>query len=336
MIQNMKVDVIYYSTRSDFEMEFNLCGCCRMRLLTDTVDSQVKFVRSIAKAVKRSTIIITCGPLFGDKGLIQTVSKSTGINTSVIDNKKYSIDSLENVSILDGSTPLVTSDGVFGGCIIENGPQTIIILSESKSIRKKVMKELIYPYITKLSLTAVENSILTQENSFSPVEDDTAEEEALTETDENQIVEDENNEVFENETSDFDASADNNSASLNDYILSSDTDDEDDEQTDNREEFIINTDLDMFISESEGDTKLSFEQQNHSYYCEDSENFEDDYNFVSGVNVRIMTIIVVLLGLAILYFAVAKPIMYHADIFDYLKDLFTLKAYNCFNLLFRG
>ena len=31
----MKVDVIYYKTNTDFEMEFNLCGCCRMRLLTD-------------------------------------------------------------------------------------------------------------------------------------------------------------------------------------------------------------------------------------------------------------------------------------------------------------
>ena len=26
MIQNIKVDTIYYLTNSDFEMEFNLCG----------------------------------------------------------------------------------------------------------------------------------------------------------------------------------------------------------------------------------------------------------------------------------------------------------------------
>ena len=30
MFQNLKVDVIYYKTNTDFEMEFNLCGCCRM------------------------------------------------------------------------------------------------------------------------------------------------------------------------------------------------------------------------------------------------------------------------------------------------------------------
>ena len=38
MFQNVKVDIIYYDTSTDFELEFNLCGCCRMRLLTDKTD----------------------------------------------------------------------------------------------------------------------------------------------------------------------------------------------------------------------------------------------------------------------------------------------------------
>ena len=41
MFQNLKVDVIYYKTNSDFEMEFNLCGCCRMRLLSDKTPDKI-------------------------------------------------------------------------------------------------------------------------------------------------------------------------------------------------------------------------------------------------------------------------------------------------------
>ena len=33
MIQNLRVDTIYYLTNSDFEMEFNLCGCCKKFVL---------------------------------------------------------------------------------------------------------------------------------------------------------------------------------------------------------------------------------------------------------------------------------------------------------------
>ena len=35
MVQNLRVDIIYHLSPSDFEMEFNLSGCCRMRLLSD-------------------------------------------------------------------------------------------------------------------------------------------------------------------------------------------------------------------------------------------------------------------------------------------------------------
>ena len=153
MLQNLKVDIIYYCTNTDFEMEFNLCGCCRMRLLTDKTNDKKSFVNMLARSVSRSRVIMCCGPLFADKGLIKTVATAIGKGLSLVDNKMFGIDSDEKIEIISGSTPLVTDDGVFGGCIIESGPQTIILLTENKSIRKNLMKTLIHPYIEDLCIS---------------------------------------------------------------------------------------------------------------------------------------------------------------------------------------
>jgi len=151
MIQNLKVDVIYHQTASDFEMEFNLCGCCRMRLLNDKTTDRKGFVKALARGVARSRVIIACGPLFGDEGIIKTVSIAIGTGLCSCDAKTYGIISDEKIEIIKGSTPLVTSDGYFGGCIIESGPQTIILLTENRAFRKAIMQNLIHPYIEELS-----------------------------------------------------------------------------------------------------------------------------------------------------------------------------------------
>ena len=39
---NLKVDIIYYKTSSDFELEFNLTGCCRMRLFKDKIEAELE------------------------------------------------------------------------------------------------------------------------------------------------------------------------------------------------------------------------------------------------------------------------------------------------------
>ena len=44
MLYNLRSDIIYYKSSSDFELEFNLCGCCRMRLLTDKPSNKKAFV----------------------------------------------------------------------------------------------------------------------------------------------------------------------------------------------------------------------------------------------------------------------------------------------------
>ena len=48
MLENIKLDIIYYRTPKDFEMEFNLCGCCRMRLLNSIADD----IKSLINCMK--------------------------------------------------------------------------------------------------------------------------------------------------------------------------------------------------------------------------------------------------------------------------------------------
>ncbi len=158
MLQNIKVDLVYHNTPSDFEMEFNLCGCCRMRLLSEKTTDKKGLVSALAKAVARSRIIIASGPLFGEEGLISIVATAIGKALCGFDNAAYGINIDDEISIIKGSTPLVTPDGYFGGCIIESGPQTIILLTENRAFRKTIMKNLIHPYIEQVSVMPIKQS----------------------------------------------------------------------------------------------------------------------------------------------------------------------------------
>lgn len=150
MLQNLKVDIIYYKTNTDFEMEFNLCGCCRMRLLTDKASDKRTLVHDLARAVSRSRVIIIAGKLLGEEGILETTAKSIAKTLTEIDKSMYGIKSEESISVINGATPLVTPDGEFGGCVIESGPQSMILLSDDRELRKAVMKTLIHPYIEEL------------------------------------------------------------------------------------------------------------------------------------------------------------------------------------------
>ena len=150
MLQNIKVDIVYYKTNTDFEMEFNLCGCCRMRLLTDKAPDKKTLVHDLARAVSRSRVIFITGQLFGEEGIIEITARAIAKALTEIDNGKYGIKSEEKISVINGATPLVTPDGTFAGCIIESGPQSMILLSDNKAVRKTVMKTLIHPYIEEL------------------------------------------------------------------------------------------------------------------------------------------------------------------------------------------
>ncbi len=157
MLYNLRSDIIYFKTGSDFELEFNLCGCCRMRLLTDKPSNKKAFVHSLARAVSRSRVILIAGSLFGEENTIEIVAQALGSETEIVDNTAFNIASDDQIEIIKGSLPLVTADGTFGGCIIESGPQTMILLTDNKTIRKSIMASLIHPYISELYNAEISN-----------------------------------------------------------------------------------------------------------------------------------------------------------------------------------
>lgn len=151
MRQNMRVDIIYYLCDTDFEMEFNLNGCCPLRMLTGVAENKNELVKDLSRAVSRSKIIICCGSLFGEDGLTKIISASIGHTLEKVNCEEYGITTAGEINIISDSVPLVTREGYFGGCIIESGPQTIILLTENRSIRKSLMSDLIHPYIEDMS-----------------------------------------------------------------------------------------------------------------------------------------------------------------------------------------
>jgi len=171
MFENFKSDIIYYNTQTDFELEFNLCGCCRkMRLLHDKCSDKKTLLLSLSRAVSRSRIIIITAPLFSEEKIINTVAAAIGSNVEVIDNSKYNIKSDSEITIIQNSVPLITSDGIFGGCVIESGPQALILVTDNKDIRKSIMTNLIHPYIMDF-VGIADNQPANESNTSDEIED---------------------------------------------------------------------------------------------------------------------------------------------------------------------
>lgn len=197
MFQNIKVDIIYYKTNTDFEMEFNLSGCCRMRLLTDKAPDRKILVSQLARAVSRSRIIIMTGSLFGEQGTIKTAAIAIGKELTVVNNSQFGINGDHKIEIIKNSVPLVSTDGIFGGCIIEQGPQTLILLSENKTIRKNIMQTLIHSYIQEIcaaeltekaaEVQNVEQSV-TEPEVLETVEEEKVDE-AITDNNQSEVAE---------------------------------------------------------------------------------------------------------------------------------------------------
>lgn len=172
MLYNLRSDIIYYKSSSDFELEFNLCGCCRMRLLTDKPSNKKAFVHSLARAVSRSRVILIAGPIFGEENTIEIVASALSARTEVVDNAAYGIASDEEIRIIKGALPLVSNDGSFGGCVIESGPQTMILLTDNKALRKNIMSTLIHPYISELYTAELNNNKKAPETTLEETTDE--------------------------------------------------------------------------------------------------------------------------------------------------------------------
>ena len=63
MNSNIKTEIIYYGLATDFEFEFNLCGCCNMRLLTSVADDKTELLKALQRSITRSRVILIIGNL---------------------------------------------------------------------------------------------------------------------------------------------------------------------------------------------------------------------------------------------------------------------------------
>ena len=332
MFQNIKVDVIYYKTPTDFEMEFNLSGCCRMRLPTDKAPDRKVLVNQMVRAVSRSRIIIVSGALFGEDSIIETCAKAIGNPLAEIDNSQFGIDSDENILIIKDSVPLVSKEGIFGGCIIEQGPQTLILLTENKSIRKGIMQNVIHPYIKEIvAAELVEKEEIAEE----PVEETTEEpvEEMFEETaDTEEEISDEAEEIAEETKEDTEEIPE----PANQLIA----DDEDDDiqmvetPDEPQDDYRAAEDISDLYVES-GKKKKLFKKKKYDYNDHDLENdfeeditdqYEEDTPKKSGKGLNISIIIlsvVLLLVVAVLCYCIfVVPQSEGVSAGAYLKETF--------------
>lgn len=303
MFENFKSDIIYYNTNADFELEFNLCGCYRkMRLLHDKCSDKKTLLLSLSRAVSRSRIIIITAPLFSDERIINTVAAAIGSSVEIIDNAAYNINSDIEIEVIKDSVPLVTSDGFFGGCIIESGPQTLILLTDNKNVRKTIMNDLIHPYVEEFA--GVQKEANDEEQAPEQPQEPEEAEEIITETEEES-----EDELYETE----------------DQELIIDTEPEENEDGYGTPEVI-----DLYTEpETENPTELE-EDDTDDYdtdfgYGADYFTEEEDEEETSPLSIWLLIIsVILLLAIAVLCFCIfyvptkagIEPAAYLKDVFD--------------------
>lgn len=148
MLENIKAEIIYYKIPKDFELEFNICGACSMRLLTSVENDEGKILSVLARAVSRNKIIIITGEI--DDTLVENIAGAINFATETLDDLEIVCSKALFSKTIKGSVPLLTEDAVLGGCIVECGEQSLILLSSEKAVQREIMKNLIEPYLHAL------------------------------------------------------------------------------------------------------------------------------------------------------------------------------------------
>lgn len=148
MLENIKAEIIYYKIPKDFELEFNICGACNMRLLTSVENDEGKILSVLARAVSRNKIIIITGEI--DDTLVENIAAAINFATETLDDLEIVCSKALFSKTIKGSVPLLTEDAVLGGCIVECGEQSLILLSSEKAVQREIMKNLIEPYLHAL------------------------------------------------------------------------------------------------------------------------------------------------------------------------------------------
>ncbi len=328
MLQNLKIDIIYYETPSDFEFEFNLGGCCHCRVLNNTTSSPKELISCLSKAVGRSRVIIVVGNLNKQNGLYLLISKAIGRQLEEVSADQYGIIEGSDNTVIEGSLPLVSSDGLLAGCIIESGPQSIILLPDEKTLRKDIAENLVFQYISAVSRTPETDSVLTSDSQ--PKEQETKDEVIEEQVEEKVIPE---SETFEEPEVSNEINNEEDVLTSVEEIFEEAKEVEEEsvitENNDIKEVIITENDddfFDIFAEETEEKSEQEFVYANNSdNEYENAENFEQNIspkdkglNLLIWIIIGLMFIIIGVLAYMLIY----TPLKNGVNITDYITQIF--------------
>lgn len=147
MIPNLKVDIIYYKTQSDFELEFNLSGYCRMRIFKSSAETPAELLDCLARDLDRSRIVLVVTDVLSNDCGVKTISDAVGLDLVSVDKEAFKIQTAEEIFVPKNALPLVSKSGAYGGCIAESNIQSIIMITDNRALRHDIMKSLVHQYI---------------------------------------------------------------------------------------------------------------------------------------------------------------------------------------------
>ena len=332
MLQNLKIDIIYHETPSDFEFEFNLGGCCHCRVLNNSTSSPKELIGCLPKAVGRSRIIIVVGNLNQPNGLYLLISKAIGHKLINVSAEEYGIIESSDTTVIEGSLPLVSSDGLLAGCIIESGPQSIILLPDEKILRKDVAENLVFQYVSAVSRTPDTDSVIVSDSKAE--EKEAASEETVEVIPEEKDVTDEEDEIsltaaeFTNEEAE--PQADNVSEEVSEAFEQEAVEAKENDETESGSVIISkeedeNAFYDIFADEKEEANKeYVYAEETETEYDESNE-YDDaqptkdrSMNILIWIIIGLMFIIIGILAYMLIYIPMKNGI----NITDYVKQIF--------------
>ncbi len=324
MISNIKTELIYYNAPKDFAFEFNMNSACQMRLLTGVVSEPRDLLGALSKAVTRSRVIIIMSEI--NDSFISLIAQTIGFKTEVLDKASFGITSALCENLITNSVPLVSSDGVFGGFILESGPQSLIAITPDRNTRTELMNSFVNQYLNDLSdyippvpapevyeehyvpeSVETENALInnqTEEQSNTEADFESAELE-ITEVDNthNEVIIEEaeiiENEVQEN-TDAFTASADTN-----------------------EDVHISETTVDEGSTDIFPDTEIYFDADGNRQEETDQQPKITKKRNPINIPILILSIILCALIAFIVYSLFIEPTLNGVSIIDNIKDLFS-------------
>ena len=164
MIPDLTLEVIYINQPTDFKMEFELCSSSNIRFLSMAVKDRTEFLTALSKSVVRSRAIVTVGsfnPL--DKLYVpKIIAKATGYELKAVEKEKFGISSKSEILLPEKSLPLLDAEGNLAGCVLENFDQTIIMLTNDRELRHKVVTDLVCPYLKLFANKKNESNLNTE------------------------------------------------------------------------------------------------------------------------------------------------------------------------------